>query len=241
MSFHCHACITYHKKLTLYFTSKDNKIPDQCRKKKGLNFIYGKVYRNFQRTPSSSSKVRKRQEKCFDASIRHTFRNANLRTNALLDDKLRAAQRHMLLFQETQSFTKPLTHLCYKKKFISPLQQDYSFPLSFPGTNRVSAVIATELYSNDSSIASPTIVDPNPPVVIDNLENVPKHYIPLIPDEPFYEGGLYNQPSHRNIRKRNLKLLTVGSNAWLAHMKEIYDIHIENTQYEQAKIDAGSQ
>ncbi|POG57732.1 hypothetical protein GLOIN_2v1791384 [Rhizophagus irregularis DAOM 181602=DAOM 197198] len=190
---------------------------------------------------SSSSKVRKRQEKCFDASIRHTFRNANLRTNALLDDKLRAAQRHMLLFQETQSFTKPLTHLCYKKKFISPLQQDYSFPLSFPGTNRVSAVIATELYSNDSSIASPTIVDPNPPVVIDNLENVPKHYIPLIPDEPFYEGGLYNQPSHRNIRKRNLKLLTVGSNAWLAHMKEIYDIHIENTQYEQAKIDAGSQ
>ncbi|CAB5201793.1 unnamed protein product [Rhizophagus irregularis] len=236
MSFHHHACITHHKKLILYFTSKDNKIPDvsNCKTfkdfhathiynrwakkktpKKGLDFIYGKVYRNFRRTPSSSTKVRKRQEARFDASIRHTFHNANLQIDAPMDDKLRAAQHHMLLFQENQQFSKPIKHLRYKKKFIIPKQDDYTFLLPFSETNTIPIVATSDFSHIDSSVVSPPF------------------------EEPFYEGGLHNQPSRNRIRKHNLKPLTVGSHAWLAHMKEIYDIHIEDTKYELDKIDAG--
>ncbi|UZO23717.1 uncharacterized protein OCT59_016048 [Rhizophagus irregularis] len=254
MSFHHHACITHHKKLILYFTSKDNKIPDvsisftttyraynsNIVAKKGLDFIYGKVYRNFRRTPSSSTKVRKRQEARFDASIRHTFHNANLQIDAPMDDKLRAAQHHMLLFQENQQFSKPIKHLRYKKKFIIPKQDDYTFLLPFPETNTIPIVATSDFSHIDSSVVSPPFGNSTPPPsVIDIFENVPLHYILLIPEEPFYEGGLHNQPSRNRIRKHNLKPLTVGSHAWLAHMKEIYDIHIEDTKYELDKIDAG--
>ncbi|GET62535.1 uncharacterized protein OCT59_019061 [Rhizophagus irregularis] len=136
MSFEHHACIIHHKKLTLYFTSKDNNIPDAstCKNfkdfhatrlynrwaktkihnnfsnrlgisfttsyhvynsniiaKKGLDFMYGETYQNFKHTSSSSPKVRKRQEARLNASIRHTFHNTNLRVDAPMDDKLRAA------------------------------------------------------------------------------------------------------------------------------------------------------
>ncbi|POG79073.1 hypothetical protein GLOIN_2v1529827 [Rhizophagus irregularis DAOM 181602=DAOM 197198] len=157
-----------------------------------------------------------------------------------MDDKLRAAQHHMLLFQENQQFSKPIKHLRYKKKFIIPKQDDYTFLLPFPETNTIPIVATSDFSHIDSSVVSPPFGNSTPPPsVIDIFENVPLHYILLIPEEPFYEGGLHNQPSRNRIRKHNLKPLTVGSHAWLAHMKEIYDIHIEDTKYELDKIDAG--
>uniref|UniRef100_U9TT89 Uncharacterized protein n=1 Tax=Rhizophagus irregularis (strain DAOM 181602 / DAOM 197198 / MUCL 43194) TaxID=747089 RepID=U9TT89_RHIID len=67
------------------------------------------------------------------------------------------------------------------------------------------------------SVVSPTISDDILPPVLDNYDNVPAHY----------------------LSKHNLKPLTVGSNAWLSHMKEIYDIYVEDMKYEQGKTDAG--
>ncbi|PKK57515.1 hypothetical protein RhiirC2_871798 [Rhizophagus irregularis] len=239
MSLHRQACIIHHKQLTLYFTSKDNKIPDVSTSntfknfhatrlynrwakkkihnnfsnrlgisftttyrtfsrnvitKKGLDYIYGKVYQNFSCTPSSFPKVKKRQEKRFDALTRHTFHNANLCADALMEDKLQAARHHVLLFQENQSITKPIKHLRYKKKFVAPLQGYYTFPLPFSKRKCTSVVTPSDLPHDVSSIVSPTIVDPT--------------------------------------LKCKLKPLTVGSKAWLAHMGEIYNIHLENLQYD---------
>ncbi|PKY62632.1 hypothetical protein RhiirA4_489438, partial [Rhizophagus irregularis] len=57
------------------------------------------------------------------------------------------------------------------------------------------------------------------------LDKVPSYLIPLIPEEPFYEGGRLNQPSAQKIKKKKLQPLTVGSDAWLAHMNELYQEH----------------
>ncbi|PKC02742.1 hypothetical protein RhiirA5_424789 [Rhizophagus irregularis] len=287
MSLHRHACVIHHKQLTLYFTSKDNKIPDISSKnsfkdfhatrlynqwakkrfrnhfsnrlgisfntkycafntnvvaKKGLDFIYGKVYQDFSRTPSSSPKVRKRQEKRFDALIRHTFHNADLHADAPMEDKLRAARHHVLLFQENQSITKPIKHLRYKKKFVTPLQGYYTFLIPFSETKRTSLVVPSNLPHDDSSVSSPPMVDLAPPIIVDIYENMPAHYVPLIPDSPLYDGpmkkdwwGLHNQPFRSRIKRHKLRPLTVGSEAWLAHMEEIYNIHLENLQYDLDK------
>ncbi|PKY27436.1 hypothetical protein RhiirB3_478569 [Rhizophagus irregularis] len=298
MSLHRHACVIHHKQLTLYFTSKDNKIPDISSKnsfkdfhatrlynqwakkrfrnhfsnrlgisfntkycafntnvvaKKGLDFIYGKVYQDFSRTPSSSPKVRKRQEKCFDALIRHTFHNADLHADAPMEDKLRAARHHVLLFQENQSITKPIKHLRYKKKFVTPLQGYYTFLIPFSETKRTSLVVPSNLPHDDSSVSSPPMVDLAPPIIVDIYKNMPAHYVPLILDSPLYDGpmkkdcviivrylcdnwwGLHNQPFRSRIKRHKLKPLTVGSEAWLAHMEEIYNIHLENLQYDLDK------
>ncbi|UZO24610.1 uncharacterized protein OCT59_016906 [Rhizophagus irregularis] len=229
MSLHRHACIIHHKKLVLYFISKDNKIPD-----------VSKVYKNFQHTPSSRPKVKKRQEARFNASMRKTFHNAKLTPDAPMDDKLQAARHHKFLFQENQHFSTPIKHLRYKKKFIVPKQDDYTFPLPFPETNTNLMVAMSDLNPIDSSVVSTLTGNSTPPSsIIDTFENVPAHYVLLIPEEPFYKGGLLNQPSRSKIRKRNLNPLTVGSNAWLAHMKEIYDQHEEDMKYEREKTDAG--
>ncbi|PKB94347.1 hypothetical protein RhiirA5_439000 [Rhizophagus irregularis] len=265
MSHHRHACIIHHKNLVLYFISKDNKIPDVsfcktfidfhatrlynrwAKKKKhqnflnrlgisfttsyrayhtnvvatkGLDFIYGKKYGNLQFTPSSSPNVKKRQEARFNALVRHTFHNVKLDNNALTDDKLRAARRHKLLFQENQSFTTPIKHLRYKKKFAEPSQGYYTFPIPFPEPRTVSVPVIVETICNISSV-TPTSNDiPISPANTDNWENIPEHYIPLIPQSAIYE---------------------VGSDGWLAHMKEIYDHHVLITEYEQGRINAGIQ
>ncbi|PKY59775.1 hypothetical protein RhiirA4_482798 [Rhizophagus irregularis] len=57
------------------------------------------------------------------------------------------------------------------------------------------------------------------------FDKVPSHLIPLIPEDPFYAGGVLNQPSFLNIKRKKLQPLTVGSDAWLAHMEEIYKRH----------------
>ncbi|PKY32338.1 hypothetical protein RhiirB3_450456 [Rhizophagus irregularis] len=277
MSLHRHACIIHYKQLTLYFISKENKIPDDSNRNtfkdfhatrlynrwtkkkihhnfsnrlgisftttyrafnssvvanKGLDFIYGKVYRDFSYTPSSSTKVRLRQEKRWNALTRHTFRNAKLGADAPMEDKLRAARHHALLFQEKQLFTKPIKHLRYKKKFVAPLQGYYTFPLPPSEAKRTSVAVPSVPLLNVNSVAPVTIDDPIPPVFIDPFENVPAHYIPLIPDSPIYDGGVLNQPSRNKIRKRKLIPLTVGCEAWLAHMEEIYKKHLENLQYD---------
>ncbi|EXX71993.1 hypothetical protein RirG_073580 [Rhizophagus irregularis DAOM 197198w] len=286
MSHYRHACIIHHKKLVLYFLSKDNKIPDvsNCKtfkdfhatrlynrwvkKKKyqnfsnrlgisfttsyqayntnvvatkGLDFIYGKKYGNLQFTPSSSPKVKKRQEAHFNALVRHTFHNAKLDDNAQTDDKLRAARRYKLLFQENQLFTAPIKHLRYKKKFIEPSTGYYTFPIPLLKIKTVSASAIAETICNVSSVATTLNDNPTSSVNTDNWENVPEHYIPLIPQSAIYEGGLLNQPSCMKIWKKKLQPLAVGSAGWLAHMKEIYDDHSERMEYEQERIIAGIQ
>ncbi|POG59289.1 hypothetical protein GLOIN_2v1885163 [Rhizophagus irregularis DAOM 181602=DAOM 197198] len=207
---------------------------------KKYRFYFGKVYKNFQHTPSSRPKVKKRQEARFNASMRKTFHNAKLTPDAPMDDKLQAARHHKFLFQENQHFSTPIKHLRYKKKFIVPKQDDYTFPLPFPETNTNLMVAMSDLNPIDSSVVSTLTGNSTPPSsIIDTFENVPAHYVLLIPEEPFYKGGLLNQPSRSKIRKRNLNPLTVGSNAWLAHMKEIYDQHEEDMKYEREKTDAG--
>ncbi|PKY62019.1 hypothetical protein RhiirA4_524843, partial [Rhizophagus irregularis] len=57
------------------------------------------------------------------------------------------------------------------------------------------------------------------------FDKVPSYLIPLIPEDPFYAGGLLNQPSFMKIKKKKLQPLMVGSDAWLAHMEEIYKRH----------------
>ncbi|PKB93352.1 hypothetical protein RhiirA5_441526 [Rhizophagus irregularis] len=222
----------FSNRLGISFTTTYRAFNSNVVAKKGLDYIYGKVYRDFSRTPSSSPKVRKRQEKRFEASIRHTFRNANLCADTPMEDKLRAAQHHVLLFQENQIITKPIKHFRYKKKFVAPLQGYYTFPLPLFKAKCTPVVVPSDLPQNISSVASPTIVDPTPPVIVDIFENIPAHYVPLIPEERFYDGGVHNQPSRSQIRKHKLKPLKVGSEAWLAHMEEIHNIHLKNLQHE---------
>ncbi|PKY35070.1 hypothetical protein RhiirB3_395970, partial [Rhizophagus irregularis] len=149
-----------------------------------------KKYRNLQFTPSSSPKVKKRQEARFNAS----------------------------------------------KKFIEPSKGYYTFPISFPETKTVPAPAIAETICNVSSVASTSNGNPISSVNTDNWENIPEHYILLIPQSAIYEGSRLNQPSRIKIWKKNLQPLAVGSDGWLAHMKEIYDHHGTMTKYEQERI-----
>ncbi|PKK77260.1 hypothetical protein RhiirC2_771531 [Rhizophagus irregularis] len=248
MSRHRYACIIHHKNLVLYFISKDNKIPDDsdcktfkdfhasrlynrwAKKKKyhnfsnrlgisfttsyhayntnvvatkGFNFIYGKRYGNLQFTPSSSSKIKKRQE------------------------------------AQNQHFTAPIKHFRYKKKFVEPSKDYYTFLIPSPEPKTVSAPATTETTCNVSSVISTVNCDRIPVTTTDNWENVPEHYIPLIPQYAIYEGGRLNQPSRMKVRKKKLQPLAIGSDGWLAYMKEIYDDHCTSMKHEQHRIDAG--
>ncbi|PKK59986.1 hypothetical protein RhiirC2_857078 [Rhizophagus irregularis] len=146
-------------RLGISFTTSYHAYNTNVVATKGLDFIYGKKYGNLQFTPSSSPKVKKRQEARFNALVRHTFHNAKLDDNALIDDKLRAARHHKLLFQENQQFTAPIKHLRYKKKFIIPSKDYYTFPIPFPETKTI---------CNDSSVASTSNGNPLSSVNIDN-------------------------------------------------------------------------
>ncbi|PKC74372.1 hypothetical protein RhiirA1_388169 [Rhizophagus irregularis] len=144
--------------------------------------------------------------------MRKTFHNAKLISDAPMDDKFQAARHHKFLFQENQEFSTPIKHLRYKKKFVIPKQDDYTFQLPFPETITNLMVPASVLNHTDSSVRPP-IGNPTPPSsVIDIFENVPAHYILLILKEPLYEGAL---------------------------MKKIYDDHEEDMIYERKKTDAG--
>ncbi|PKK64169.1 hypothetical protein RhiirC2_854510 [Rhizophagus irregularis] len=258
------ACIIHHKNLAVYFSSKDNKIPDYSRCKtfkdfhasrlynrwakkkkfynfshrlgisfttsyhayktnvvatKGLDFIYGKKYENLQFTRSSSPKVKKRQEARFNALPRHTF--------------------HIAKLDKNQQFTVPTKHVRYKKKFVEPLKEYYTFPLPFPESKTASLPNIVEPICNDNPVTPLLNRDRISFSTNDNWENVPEHFIPLIPQHPIYEGGRLNQPSRAKIRKKKLKPLAAGSDSWLACMQEIYDDHVSTTKYEQDKIDAG--
>ncbi|CAG8588913.1 hypothetical protein GLOIN_2v1883375 [Rhizophagus irregularis DAOM 181602=DAOM 197198] len=231
----------FSNRLGISFTTSYHAYNTNVVTTKGLDFIYGKKYGNLQFTPSSSPKVKKRQEARFNALVRHTFHNAKLDDNALTEDKLRAARRHKLLFQENQRFTTPVKHLRYKKKFIEPSQGYYTFPIPFPEPTTVSVPVLVETICNVSSVASTSNDNPISPANTDNWENVPEHYIPLIPQYAVYEGGRLNQPSRHKVSKKKLQPLAVGSDGWLALMKEIYDDHVSTIKYEQGRINAGIQ
>ncbi|CAG8726030.1 18234_t:CDS:2, partial [Rhizophagus irregularis] len=171
----------FSNRLGISFTTSYHAYNTNVVATKGLDFIYCKKYGNLQFIPSSSPKVKKRQEARFNALVRHTFHNAKLDDNAQTNDKLRAARHHKLLFQENQRFTAPIRHLRYKKKFIEPSQGYYTFPIPFPESKTVSVPVIAETICNISSVASTSNDNPIPPANTDNWENVPEHYIPLIP------------------------------------------------------------
>ncbi|PKY30954.1 hypothetical protein RhiirB3_448301 [Rhizophagus irregularis] len=182
MSFKHHACIIHHKKLTLYFTSKDNNIPDASTCKNFKDFhatrLYNrwaktKIHNNFSNrlgisftTSYHAYNIRKRQEARLNASIRHTFHNANLRVDAPMDDKLRAA-----------------------RQIHRTLQSDYTFWLPFPETKFTQIVAPDDLKDVIGSVVSPTISDDILPPVLDNYDNVPAHYLLLILDKPFMKAA----------------------------------------------------
>ncbi|CAG8751750.1 4307_t:CDS:2 [Rhizophagus irregularis] len=205
----------FSNRLGISFTTSYHVYNTNVVATKGLDFIYGKKYGNLQFTPSTSPNVKKRQEA--------------------------PARRHKLLFQENQSFTTPIKHLRYKNKFAEPSQSYYTFPIPFPEPKTVSVPVIVETICNISSVTPKPNDIPISPANTDNWENVPEHYIPLIPQSAIYEGGRLNQPSHNKVQKKKLQPLAVGSDGWLAHMKEIYDDHVSMIEYEQGRIDAGIQ
>ncbi|PKK56157.1 hypothetical protein RhiirC2_800627 [Rhizophagus irregularis] len=167
--------------------------------------LFTAKYGNLQFTPSSSPKVKKRQE------------------------------------AQNQQFTAPIKHLRYKKKFVEPSKGYYTFPISFPEIKTVHAPATAEIICNVSSVASTSNGNPTSSSTNNNWENVPEHYILLIPQYAIYEGGRLNQPSRVKVRKKKLQPLAIGSDGWLAHMKEIYDDYETMTKYEQDRIIAGIQ
>ncbi|GBC22134.2 hypothetical protein GLOIN_2v1674323 [Rhizophagus irregularis DAOM 181602=DAOM 197198] len=231
----------FSNRLGISFTTSYHAYNTNVVATKGFDFIYGKTYGNLQFTPSSSPKVKKNQEARFNALVRHTFHNAKLDDNALTEDKLQVARHHKLLFHENQSFITPIKHLRYKKRFVVPSKGYYTFPIPFHKPRTVSVPAIVEPICIDSSVASTSSKNSKSPVNTNNWENVPEHYIPLIPPFPIYEGGRLNQPSRLKIQTKQLQPLAVGSDGWLALMKEIYDDYISSTKYEQGKIDAGIQ
>ncbi|PKY56023.1 hypothetical protein RhiirA4_509744 [Rhizophagus irregularis] len=196
--------------------------------KKGSDCIYGKVYFNFKHRHSTSLRTEKRQHARFESLRRRVFNSSNLPPNANRDSQFLAAKRKCFLFDAEQHICKRLKHLCYKKKFITPLQSYYNFSLPFPdqdiGIIPVHPVKDNNVPTDESIVSTDAILD-----------KVPPHLIPLIPDDPFYAGGLLNQPSSNKIKNKKLQPLVVGSDAWLAHMEEIYNKH-ESTKRHNEKI-----
>ncbi|PKY48391.1 hypothetical protein RhiirA4_463975 [Rhizophagus irregularis] len=192
--------------------------------RKGSSPIYGKIYYNFQYRNSASSKTEKRQQKRFESQKKRVFNSSNLTQNATREDKFLAARRKNFLFHPEQHICKKLNHLSYKKKFTIPLQSYYSFPLPFPGQDFsiVPDAIVMEQEIPSSSISTTTL---------EVLNNVPSHFIPIIPDYPIYAGGYLNQPTKSKIKKKNLQPLMVGCDDWLAFMQEYYDAHESKRLY----------
>ncbi|CAB4430823.1 unnamed protein product [Rhizophagus irregularis] len=186
--------------------------------KKGNDFIYGKVYFNFKHRHSTSLRTEKRQRARFESLQRRVFNSSNLQRDATRDDKFLAAKRKTFLFDAEQHICKRLKHLSYKKKFITPSQSYYNFPLPFPdqdiGIIPVQPVKDNNVPTDESTVST----DPT-------FDKVPSYLIPLIPEDPIYAGGLSNQPSDMKVKKKKLQPLMVGSEAWLAHMEEIYKRH----------------
>ncbi|PKK68015.1 hypothetical protein RhiirC2_782801 [Rhizophagus irregularis] len=241
MSNHYHACIIHHKSLLLYFILKDNKIPDDSKAKSFKDFHATHFYKrwtkkriknNFSNCLEISFTTSYYMYKCnaiakkgfnfiyeahFEALQRHTFNNANLKKDASTEDKLR------------------------DKKFIVPSPGYYTFLLPYSGHETISKPIAADKYcaitSDKLSTSSDLVLLPND----DKFRNVPAEYILLIPARSIYEGGLLNQPSRLKVKKCKLKSLTVGSDGWLAHMKEIYEHDQRKKKEAQKEIDADIQ
>ncbi|CAB4435802.1 unnamed protein product [Rhizophagus irregularis] len=157
---------------------------------------------------------------------KRVFNSSNLPPNANRDSQFLAAKRKCFLFDAEQHICKRLKHLSYKKKFITPLQSYYNFSLPFPDQD-IGIIPVQPVKDNNVPTDELTIsTDPT-------FDKVPSHLIPLIPEDPFYAGGLLNQPSSMKIKKKKLQPLLVGSDAWLAHMEEIYKEHESNKRFNE--------
>ncbi|CAB4421843.1 unnamed protein product [Rhizophagus irregularis] len=197
--------------------------------KKGSDCIYGKVYFNFKHRHSTSLRTEKRQHARFESLRRRVFNSSNLSPNANRDSQFLAAKRKCFLFDAEQHICKRLKHLCYKKNFITPLQSYYNFSIPFPDQDI--GIIPVEPVK-DNNVPMDESTSSTDPI----LDKVPAHLIPLIPKDPFYAGGVLNQPSFLKIKKKNLQPLMVGSDAWLAHMEEIYKRYETDRRYNEKKL-----
>uniref|UniRef100_U9UFC6 DUF8211 domain-containing protein n=1 Tax=Rhizophagus irregularis (strain DAOM 181602 / DAOM 197198 / MUCL 43194) TaxID=747089 RepID=U9UFC6_RHIID len=220
MSYHRHACIIHHKNLVLYFISKDNKIPDVSHCKTFKNFHASRLhnrwakkkkYQNFSNRLGISFTTSYHAYNTNVVATKkldfiYSKKYGNLQFTPSLSPKVKKRQE-----AQNQQFTAPIKHLRYKKKFIEPSKGYYTFPISFPETKTVPAPAIAETICNVSSVASISNGNPISSVNTDNWENIPEHYIPLIPQSAIYEGGRLNQPSRMKIWKKNLQPLAVGS------------------------------
>ncbi|CAB4414873.1 unnamed protein product [Rhizophagus irregularis] len=195
--------------------------------KKGSDFIYGKIYFNFNHRHSTSLRTEKRQHARFESLRRRVFNSSNLQPDATRDDKFLAAKRKTFLFDAEQHICKRLIHLSYKKKFITPLQSYYNFSLPFPDQDigiipvqPVQPVKDNNVPINESSVS-----------VDRTFDNVPSHLIPLIPKDPFYAGGFLNQPSFLKIKKNKLQPLKVGTEACIK-----WDTDCERAEYREDSL-----
>ncbi|RGB22239.1 hypothetical protein C1646_776428 [Rhizophagus diaphanus] len=172
-----------------YHTYKVNSVI-----KKGYNFIYSKIYSNFKHTPSSTSKIKKRQAARFEALQKHIFSSSHLEADASIDDKFLAAHHHTLLFYENQQIYKPIKHLYQINK------------------NRVTSPDDVPSNSEQSSA-----------IPVDNsFKNVPAHLIPLIPNYPIYEEGYLDQSSiHQQLKQEQQKEIDAVSTKPTSQSKSI--------------------
>ncbi|CAB4433730.1 unnamed protein product [Rhizophagus irregularis] len=189
----------FSQRLGISFDTKYHAYGLNNNAKKGSDCIYGKIYFNFKHRHSTSIRTQKRQHARFDSLRRQIFHSSNLPPNANRDDQFLAAKRKCFLFDAEQHICKRLKHLRYKKKFSTPLQSYYNFPLPFPdqdiGIIPVQPVKDNNIPIDELSISTDPILD-----------KVPSHLIPLIPDYPLYAGGLRNQPSALKVKKKNYNL-----------------------------------
>ncbi|PKY58061.1 hypothetical protein RhiirA4_479641, partial [Rhizophagus irregularis] len=157
---------------------------------------------------------------------------SNLQPDATRDDKFLAAKRKTFLFDEEQHICKKLKHLSYKKRFIIPSQSYYNFSLPFPDQD-IGIIPVQPVKDND--VPTDELIASTDPL----LDKVPSHLIPLIPEDPIYAGGLFSQPPSRKVIKKNLQPLMVGSDAWLAHMEQIYKQHEAQERYKEHLLACG--
>ncbi|PKY50803.1 hypothetical protein RhiirA4_467458 [Rhizophagus irregularis] len=240
MSKHRATCISHHNKLVLYITPKDETLPYNNNYRNPKDF-YGDLLHRRWASKRIYNHFSQRLGISFDTKYHaYGLNNVLKKGSAFIYGKiyfnfkhrhstlLRIQKRQHARFESLpeQHICKRIKHLSYKKKFITPLQSYYNFSLPFPDQDI--GIIPVQPVKDNNVPTDESIVSTDP-----ILDKVPSHLIPLIPDYPFYAGGLLNQPSPGKIKGKKLQPLVVGSEAWLAHMEEIYVRHERDRIYKE--------
>ncbi|CAB4424275.1 unnamed protein product [Rhizophagus irregularis] len=245
MSKHRSACILHHKKLVLYTTPKDEKSPynNDCRNPKDFHadllhrrWASKRIYNHFSQRLGISfdtkyhayglNNVVKKGSDCIYGKVYFNFKHRH--STSLRTEKRQHARFESLRRRVFNSSNLP-PNANRDSQFLAAKRKCFLFDAEQHIYQDIGIIPVHPVKDNnvptDESIVSTDAI----------LDKVPPHLIPLIPDDPFYAGGLLNQPSSNKIKNKKLQPLVVGSDAWLAHMEEIYNKH-ESTKRHNEKI-----